>query len=159
MSALWGVLLGGVIGVSGSIIPIYLEGHRATKRAKGIVAAYVRGLLMISKARGHLELGRKVLEIWKTNPDFRFTIWGSDYFSADPMMQNAADQVAFLPAEDAADVVSFMMILIALRIDLQSVENGKFWELPVESRIATLTWDIAQWERAETIAEAVVQRL
>lgn len=162
MNQLWGVLIGGLIGLAGATLAPYLAARRDESRSRALVRAYLISLLEIAEARGHTELAERVLAEWRRGNDLSLEYFGSDEDAAkaDPVANgDLLRQASFLKKEDAADLARFVAILRAVRIDLIAMSLPQFKALPLQGRIQRLEWTLKHWLRGADIAQRLADRL
>jgi hypothetical protein len=161
VNQLWGVVVGGLLGLGGATLTPWLAARRDRSRAKAYVRAYLVSILDIAEARGHVDRAKAVLEAWRSGNDVQISQFGSQSEAiGDPVASGELlKQAGFLGPDDAADLARFIQRLRAVRIDLDAGSNSEFKQLPLENRIARLEWTFDQWLKAKEIAEKLIVRL
>jgi hypothetical protein len=116
---LLGVIVGGVIGITGSIaasfIPQMLTQRRAKAAAKAITRAYILGILRMEEIRRHGEAYKNNLNALRagTTTDL-LRIYGAEDMS-DDLQKSLIAHVVLLQLDIAADVVQFCNQLNGVR--------------------------------------------
>jgi hypothetical protein len=158
-----GVIVGGVIGITGSIaatiIPQILTRRRAKASAKAITRAYILGILRIEEVRQQGALYQNNLTALRagiTNDLFR--IYGAEDMS-DDFQRSLIEHVALLEPDIAADVIQFCNQLDGLRIDLKAMALGRMDQLLVQQKIDILEKDLKLWNETQALGRKVVARL
>jgi hypothetical protein len=162
VNQLWGVVIGGLIGLAGATLTPWLAARRDRLRARALVRAYLVGILEITESRGHLARAQAMLERWKGGDTTANLItYGSQSDSVGDPVANGdlLKQAAFLDPADAADLARFILSLRAIRIDLDAASTEPFKNAPMPRRIAALEWTIAEWIKGEAVASRLISRL
>jgi hypothetical protein len=162
INQLWGVIIGGLLGLGGATLTPWLAARRDRARSRAFVRAYLVSILDIAEARGHVERAKGVLEQWRSGKgDVQISYFGSQSEAVgDPVASgDLLKQAGFLSPEDAADLARFVQRLRAVRIDLDASSTPEFKQAALEIKIARLQWTIDQWLKAKEIAERLIVRL
>jgi hypothetical protein len=158
---LWGVIVGGLIGLGGATLTPWLAARRDRARARAFVRAYLVSIIDIAEARGHVARANAVLTAWRAGREMEINYFGSQSEAiGDPVASGELlKQAAFLGADDGADLACFIGTLRAVRIDIDKLGTPEFKRALLAERIAALQWTVDQWMRAKGIAENLILRL
>jgi hypothetical protein len=66
VNQLWGVIVGGLLGLGGATLTPWLAARRDRTRSRAFVRAYLVSILDIAEARGHDDRAKKGLEAWRS---------------------------------------------------------------------------------------------
>jgi hypothetical protein len=158
--ALIGVIVGGAIGLLGSLFAAGLTARRERQKAEALVRAYLIGILEITEAREHVKLARHVIACWRAGDDIPFEFFGNDTLKNDLVeVGELAKQTTYLNRDDAANTARFITLLQAVRINMNMLSSDKFKALPIDRRLAHVEWALNQWLRAVEIASRLIDRL
>jgi hypothetical protein len=162
INQLWGVVIGGLLGLGGATLTPWLAARRDRMRSRALVRAYLVSILDIALSRGHADRANAVLAAWKAGQaDVGVTIFGSQTDAVgDPVASGELlKQAGFLAMDDAADLARFIGSLRAVRIDMDRLSTPEFKASPIAAKISALEWTVSEWDRAKGIAERLIKRL
>jgi hypothetical protein len=152
-----GVIIGGVIGVAGSLIPQVWQTYRARKSARAIARAYISGILNMCDVRGYDAVFKKHLADLKDGNKPVMKMFGGK--DADELQTVLMAQVGLLDPDTASDVVKFTNVLKALKIDLAAMAAGEFDELPEPTIVSILQDDVKALHELKRLGGGLVGRL
>jgi hypothetical protein len=162
VNQLWGVIIGGLLGLGGATLTPWLAARRDRARSRSFVRAYLVSILDIAQARGHVARANAILEAWKAgNADIEIKYFGSQSEAiGDPVASgDLLREAGFLAMDDAADLARFIGSLRAVRIDIDKIGTQEFKAAPIADKILSLQWTVNEWDRAKGIAEGLILRL
>jgi hypothetical protein len=156
-----GVVIGGAIGLAGSILPHLYEKRRARKSARAMAYAYISGILRMEEIRKHGSLYEKnivLLEAGTTQSLMK--IVGADDFAPDAEIQKALiNQLGLLEPDIARDIVIFGNMLAGVRIDVKAITLGQLDSLPLADKIRILKQDLKLWNDTLELGRHLIERL
>jgi hypothetical protein len=158
-----GVIVGGVIGITGSIaasfIPQILTQRRAKASANAITRAYIQGVLRMEEVRRHSALYQNNLNALRAGTTTNLLrIYGAEDLS-DELQKALIGHVGLLEPDIAADVIQFCNQLNGLRVDLKAMALGHMANLSVPEKIDILEKDLALWNETQALGRNVVTHL
>jgi hypothetical protein len=162
VSQLWGVVIGGLLGLGGATLTPWLAARRDRTRLRAYVRAYLVSILDIAHARGHVARANDVLGAWRAgNTAIEINTFGSQTDAiGDPVASGELlKEAGFLGMDDAADLARFIGSLRAVRIDMDKLGTPGFRAAPIADKITALQWTVNEWDRAKGIAEGLIKRL
>jgi hypothetical protein len=158
---LWGVVVGGVIGIAGSIIPHLWAQSRARASARASARAYVSAILEMEKIRQHGANYRAALNALRAGSAQSVPrIYGAEDYRPDDETQKALlTQLGFLDADIAAELVLFFSMLKGLGADLKAIALGQLDNLSVADKIRVIELDLKLWDDTQALGRKIVARL
>jgi hypothetical protein len=158
-SELIGVVIGGVIGLTGSILPHLYEKYRARKSARAMAFAYVSGILRMEEIRQHGSLYQQNLDGLRSGASQSLMkIFGAED-SRDEFQSALIGQVGLLEPDIARDMVMFCNMLEGLRVDLKSMNLGQMDNLAIDQKIKILEGDLKLWNDTQDLGRDLIRRL
>jgi hypothetical protein len=156
-----GVLIGGIIGIAGSVVPQWWGQRQARASAHAAVLAYISAVLKIEEIRQHATLYRNCLTALRAGQHEPLPrIFGAeDYTDADEMQKAIVGKIGLLSADVASDCVLFFNMLDNLRIDLRAIALGKVDGLSLAEKISTLEADLKLWDDSQRLGRDLIKRL
>jgi hypothetical protein len=145
VSDLLGVIVGGVIGLAGSMLPHIWEQRRAGASARAVARAYVSGVLRMYEFRQHSELYREALQALRSgNHQALPRIYGAEHYPNNDQMQTALiNQLGSLEPENARDLVMFLNMLQGFDVGAAAMALKKMDDLTPEQKIMVVERDNA----------------
>jgi|HubBroStandDraft_6_1064221.scaffolds.fasta_scaffold74300_3 hypothetical protein len=154
-----GVVIGGLLGLAGSVIPQFWDKRRARQSAKAICRAYVAGILRMDEIRHHGELYKKNLADLRSGAtQSMMVIYGAEDTN-DEMQSALIGHVGLLSPDVARDMVIFCNMLDGLRVDLKAMSSGAMDDIPVSDKIRILENDLRMWDETKSLGRELVNRL
>jgi len=157
-SELIGVVIGGVIGLTGAILPHFYEKRRARKAARAMALAYVSGILKMAEIRQHGSLYQQNLDGLRSGNPHLMKIFGAED-SRDEFQSALIGQVGLLEPDIAKDMVMFCNMLEGLRGDLKSMNLGQMDKLTIDKKIKIVEGDLKLWNETQTLGRDLTRRL
>jgi hypothetical protein len=160
-SDLIAVIVGGAIGIAGSIVPHLWTQSRARASARASARAFVSAILEMEKIRQHGATYRTALNALRLgSPQSLPRIYGAEDSRPDDETQKVLlGQLGFLDADVAADVVLFFNMLNGLRVDLKAMALGQLDGLPIADKIRVIELDLKLWDDTQALGRKIVARL
>jgi hypothetical protein len=159
VSDLVGVVIGGLIGLAGSIVPHLWKKRRARKSARAIARAYVSGILKMEEIRQHGSLYQQNIATLRAGPSQSLMkIFGAED-SRDELQSALVGQVGLLEPDVARDMVMFCNMLEGLRVDLKAIALGQMDNLSVAEKLKILEGDLKLWNDTQELGRDLMQRL
>jgi hypothetical protein len=160
-SDLIAVIVGGAIGIAGSIVPHLWTQSRARASARATARAYVSAILEMEKIRQHGASYRASLNALRSgSSQSLLRIFGSEDEHPDAETQKAlVGQLGFLDANIAADLVLFCTMLAGLRVDLKAIALGQLDDKPIADKIRLIELDLKLWDDTQALGRAIIGRL
>jgi len=161
MGDLLSVLVGGAIGVAGSVATAitakWWDEQRQRKALRAAFGAEIGALLKITEARRHVANAQEWLRRWPNGEDHvpKF-FWLKT--PQDPVYSNNVDKIGLL-GTDAADIVLFYTNVDAIRVNLSVLVTGQIKNFTIERRIAWVENALAIWQPTEALGRSLVERL
>jgi hypothetical protein len=151
-AGLIGVIVGGVIGVAGSLIPQLWNTHRAQKAARGIARAYISG--MLNNIRGLDDTLKEYLV--KLNKDDTATMKMFGGRAPDELQKVLFAHVGLLDPDIAGDVVKFTNLHIAFKVDLAAIDGGL---LAKQKAVSFVEDNLKRLAELQKLGKSLVDRL
>jgi hypothetical protein len=159
VSDLVGVVIGGLIGLAGSIVPHLWEKRRARKSARAIARAYVSGILKMEEIRQHGSLYQQNIATLRAGTSQSLMkIFGAED-SRDELQSALVGQVGLLEPDVARDMVMFCNMLEGLRVDLKAMALGQMDNLSVAEKLKILEGDLKLWNDTQELGRDLMRRL
>jgi|HubBroStandDraft_4_1064222.scaffolds.fasta_scaffold437612_1 hypothetical protein len=159
VSDLVGVVIGGLIGLAGSIVPHLWEKRRARKSARAIARAYVSGILKMEEIRQHGSLYQQNIATLRAGTSQSLMkIFGAED-SRDELQSALVGQVGLLEPDVARDMVMFCNMLEGLRVDLKAIALGQMDNLSVAEKLKILEGDLKLWNDTQELGRDLMRRL
>jgi hypothetical protein len=156
---LWGVVVGGVIGLAGSVVPYLWQQRRLRLSARALVRAYIAGILSMEAIRQHGDLYQQNLDQLRSGAtQSLMKIYGADD-TRDELQSTLIGQLAYLEPNVARDTVAFCNMLAGLRIDVKAMVLGQMDNLAVPQKIRILELDLKIWNDTLALGRSLVDRL
>jgi hypothetical protein len=155
---LLGVLIGGFIGLAGSIVPYLWEKRRARKSARAMLRAYVSGILSMEQIRHYGSLYRQNLATLKSGNPLLMKIFGAEDVR-DELQSALIGQLGYLEPDIARDAVAFANMLMGLRVDLRAMALGQMDNLTIPEKIGILERDLNIWNDTLALGQSLISRL
>jgi hypothetical protein len=156
---LLGVVVGGVIGIAGSLLPHVWELRRARVSARAMARAYVSGILKMEEVRQHGALYRTALAgLQAGQPQSLPRVYGAED-TDDELQKQLINHLGHLGHAEATDLVHFCNMLAGLRIDLKAIALGQMDQLTIQQKIGVLERDLKLWEETLQLGHDLAQRL
>jgi hypothetical protein len=160
VSDLAGVIIGGLIGLAGSVIPHFWEKRRAQKSARAIAGAYLSGILKMEEVRQHGSLYRQNLAALRAGASQSLLkIFGAEDYPNDELQTALIGQIGLLEPDVARDMVIFGNMLNGLRADLKAMALGQMDNLPTPEKIRILENDLKLWNDAQALGRDLMSRM
>src|SRR5262249_28191285 len=164
MADLLSVVVGGVVGVAGSVATSltakWWDERRQREELCAAFAAEIEALLKIVETRRHVANFEGWLRRWRNGEDdVPQMFWLNDGKAPEDLVYTKnVDKIGLLGA-DAADIVLFYTNLGAVRINLRVFVTGQARDFTIERRIAWVENALAIWRPTEALARSLVERL
>jgi hypothetical protein len=159
-SGLVGVVIGGLIGLAGSIAPHLWEKRRARQSAQALAYAYISGILKMEEVRQHGSLYAQNLAGLRSGASQSLMkIFGAEDYPNDPIQKVLIDQIGLLEPDIARDLVIFGSMLDGLRVDLKAMALGQMDNLQVSEKIRILEHDLKLWQDTQTLGQKLIRQL
>lgn len=153
------VIVGGLIGVAGSIVPHLWERRRARKSARAMLSAYISGILRMEQIRQHGSLYEQNLAVLRAGTSQSLMkIFGTEG-ERDELQSALISQLGFLEPDVARDAVVFGNMLNGLRIDIRAMALGQMDNLTVPQKISILERDLQLWNDTQALGRDLISRL
>lgn len=154
-----GLIAGAALTLVGSFAAKLWDEWKQSSALRGAFRAEIAGLLSIAEARKHEQNAELLIAAWKAGSDVSLDIFGTDLAFRDLVYHANVGKIGTIGRELAAQVAEFYMQLLAVRITLQSFENGRVQALPLQTRIAEVENALAIWLKAKEIGARLVTQL
>jgi hypothetical protein len=156
-----GVLIGGLIGIAGSVVPQWWGQRQARASAHAAVLSYISAVLKIEEIRQHATLYRNCLTALRAGQHEPLPrIFGAeDYAGPDDMQKAILSNVGLLAADVASDCVLFFDMLDNLSIDLKAIALGKVDGLSLAEKISIVEADLKMWDDSQRLGRDLIKRL
>jgi len=160
MADLLSVVVGGIIGVTGSLTAKWWDERRQREALRAAFAAEIEALLQIAETRGHLADAEDWLRRWRDGEDHVPQLFwpNDDTAREDPVYTKNVDKIGLL-GPDAGDIVLFYTNLGAVRVNLRAFVTGQAKEFTTGQRIAWVENGLSIWQSTETLGRSLVERL
>lgn len=161
-SNLIGVVIGGLIGLAGSMVPHFWERRRTKKSARAVARAYVSGILRMEEIRDHTSWYEQHIAVLRNlhgGPDPMMTILGAEE-GHDVLQPAVIAQLGFLEPDIARGIATFINMLEGLRMDLKAIAPGQT-NIPLSrpQKVQILQADLDLWKDTLTLGKNLVERL
>jgi hypothetical protein len=159
MDQIIGVIVGGALGIGGSMATKYWDSWREAKSLRASLAAEIAAILVTAKMRNHESNFRALLAQWKAGNNLPVTASGVDLAMTGGVYEANVSKIGLIGADLAARVVRFHFELLAMRITFKTVEDGSFQQLPLAAKIAETETLLDLWDGMTVRAENLVKDL
>lgn len=158
-SNLLGVIIGGVIGVAGSIVPHLWEQRRARRSTRAMLRAYISGILRMDDVRQHVSLCEQNIAALKAGATKEIMkIFGAEN-QQDEFQSVIISRLGFLEPNVARDAVLFCNMYNGIGIDVKAMTLGKMDNLTVSKKIILLEHILQLWKDTHVLGRELVSRL
>lgn len=158
MSNLFGVFLGGMLAIVGGSIIKWLEYSMERRSLRAAIRAEIAGLIDLIHRRGHGEMFRKAIALWRSDEDFELNIFTLDE-DFTPVYRANIGKVGLLGADVAGDVVKFYDSIISVRAELRAQINGQTRRMSSEARADHMEMVLIAWTEAMELGTDLMKRM
>jgi hypothetical protein len=159
-SDLLAVIIGGAIGIAGSIVPHLLTQSRARASARASVRAYVSAILKMEEVRQHGTAYRQaVSDLRSGSLQSLPRLFGAEDWAIDETQKALTNQIGLLGADVASDFVLFCTMLDGLKADLKAIARGRLDDVPIPEKITIVEEDLKLWDDTQELGRKIVAHL
>ena len=156
-----GVCVGGLIGVTGSLLPFVFQRNAAKRSSRALTAAYVSGILRMEEIRNRTEQYRRTIESIRSGTPRFAKIFGAENATLvdQDIQREILKQLGLLPPDVARDIIIFNNSLFGLRVDMRAMATGQMDDMPDAEKAEILEADLKLWEDTLALGRSIVARL
>jgi len=160
MPDLWGVALGGAIGVAGTVATALIDRRGRRQALRAAFRAEIKAIIEITEARKHEDLAIEVAKRFRGGEDVTLTYFGIDDGAArNPIFDANVGRIGELGATFAAKVSEFYMGVLANRTTMRAFSEGQMDDHSTTKRAEQIEADLEIWRRTKLVGEWLVREL